>query len=84
MLVWMVTVAVAGAVGETLRVDGAKVQVTPAEAKTVDVYGAFDRTGDEKTQLCNLTLFCGAIHDLHPTDLGYRTIGALLSAAARR
>lgn len=52
-------------------------------AKTVDVYTAFDRTGDEKTQLCDLTLFCGDTHDLHPSDAGYRAIGSLLSEAAR-
>lgn len=54
-----------------------------AGAKTVDVFAAFNRNGDERQQLCLLTLFCGATKDLHPSDEGYKVIGDLLAAALR-
>lgn len=55
-----------------------------SEIETVDVFGAFDRTGNAEARICALTLYCGPTHDLHPSDLGYRTIGDLLIARAKR
>lgn len=56
-----------------------------AGARTVDAFAAFNRTGgDERKRLCELTLFCGPTHDLHPSDAGYRTIGELFAAAVAR
>ncbi len=54
-----------------------------AGARVVDTFAAFNRTGDERERLCELTLFCGPTRDLHPSDAGYRAIGELLAAAAR-
>jgi lysophospholipase L1-like esterase len=50
-------------------------------ARLVDLYAAFNRSGDASAQICALTLFCGPTHDLHPSDAGYRLIGTLAFAA---
>lgn len=50
-------------------------------AKLVDVFTAFNRTGNQRERLCELTLFCGPTRDLHPSDAGYRVIGGLLAVA---
>jgi lysophospholipase L1-like esterase len=46
-------------------------------ARPVDLYAGFNRSGDASTRICALTLFCGPTRDLHPSDTGYRLIGAL-------
>lgn len=54
-----------------------------AKVRFVNPFDAFNRTGNERTRLCELTFFCGVPRDLHPTDAGYRTIGNLLIDALR-
>lgn len=49
-----------------------------AKIRFASAFREFNRTGDERSHLCDLTLFCGPSHDLHPSDAGYRTIGDLL------
>ncbi len=48
-------------------------------ARLVDVYPTFNRSGDERETLCELTLYCRPTKDLHPSDAGYRAIADLLS-----
>ena len=48
---------------------------------TVDTFGAFNRTGNERARVCALTLFCGPTKDLHPTNAGYRLIASLFEKA---
>ena len=55
---------------------------TEAGAGVVDVFPAFNRSGDARARLCDLTLFCTAARDLHPSDAGYRVIGDLFVKAA--
>jgi lysophospholipase L1-like esterase len=42
--------------------------------RIADAFTPFNRTGDERATLCNLTFICSALHDEHPTDLGYSVI----------
>ncbi|QDI82401.1 hypothetical protein E8E01_19250 [Methylorubrum populi] len=54
---------------------------TEAGAGVVDVFPAFNRTGDTHARLCDLTLYCTPARDLHPSDAGYRVIGDLFAKA---
>lgn len=55
--------------------------VTEAGADLVDVFPAFNRTGEARARLCDLTLYCTPARDLHPSDAGYRVIGELFAKA---
>lgn len=55
--------------------------VTEAGAGLVDVFPAFNRTGEARARLCDLTLYCTLARDLHPSDAGYRVIGDLFAEA---
>lgn len=50
----------------------------------VNAFPAFNQTGDERSRLCELTLFCGTVPDVHPSNAGYRAIGNLLAAALEK
>ena len=52
-----------------------------AGVRFTDPYRAFERTGDLRARLCDLTLYCSPSRDLHPSDAGYRTLADLLAAA---
>ncbi len=45
----------------------------------VDLFGPFNHSGDLREHLCALTLVCSPLHDLHPSDQGYRLIGTLIA-----
>jgi len=60
----------------TIDAAAAKAGVT-----TVDAFAAFNRIGDGRRRLCDLTLFCSPTHDLHPSDAGYRVMRDLSAKA---
>jgi lysophospholipase L1-like esterase len=52
-----------------------------ADVRIADAFEPFNRTGDETTRLCHLTLMCPGL-DLHPSDRGYALIARQFWAAS--
>ncbi len=41
------------------------------DLRVADIFSTFNRTGDEASTLCALTLVCTPLYDEHPSDVGY-------------
>ena len=54
---------------------------TAAGARVADAFQPFNRTGDEATTICALTLMCPGL-DSHPSDLGFAVIANQFWAAS--
>ena len=60
------------------EIDGA---ATSSGARVADAFQPFNRTGDEGSTICTLTLMCPGL-DIHPTDAGYAVIAQQLWAVS--
>jgi len=51
-------------------------------ARLADAFPPFNLAQPQPQTLCTLTLFCTALHDIHPSDTGYSVIAKLFWAAS--